>query len=159
MAARKQLKRASDLVDDADWARVSDEYAFDLAEQLADWLASSDCPEPLVRWFAGAVDRAKYDPRRFLAELGFAAGKRRPRAGHAWTARMVRELMASGRTQSEAIESLVDASYSARHPISKRTIESYLRAHQREQTAELRHRAIVAALRLEPVRRKGGKRK
>lgn len=159
MAARKQLERTANLADDVDWARVSDEYAFKLAERLADWLASSECPAPLVHWFAGAVDRANYDPRKFLAELGFAAEKRRPRAGHAWTARMVRDLVARGYTQSAAIELLVDASYSARHPISKRTIESYLRAHQIEQTAESRRRALVAALRVKPARRKAGKRK
>jgi hypothetical protein len=157
VAARKQLERARDLADDVDWAKVSDEYAFQLAERLADWLASSDCPAPLVRWFAGAVDRAEYDPRKFLAELGFTAEKRRPRAGVAWTARMVGQLVSRGYTQSAAIELLVDATYSARHPVSKRTIESYLRKHLADEKRDTRQRAIIAALRAKPPRKKSRK--
>jgi len=147
MDNRQLLRRSSDLADDVDWAKVSDEHAFKVAVRLADWLTSSDCPEPLIKWFAGAVDRAEHNPRKFLAELGFIAEKRRPRAGVAWTARMIQQLVASGHTQSEAIKLFVDATYSARHPVSKRTVEAYLRKQKSDQQLAMRQIAIISALR------------
>jgi hypothetical protein len=158
---RSKKPSMQEIEDDADWARVSEEYAFNLAVSLGNYLAESDCPAPLVRWYCGAIDRAlgrKLDrPSVFLEELGFSAGKRRPRLGPEWTARVIEQLMTERRlTWREAIELLQETARDhAGHVVGHRSIEKYIAEGRKIRARRAKVDAQITALRRGSSKKKG----